>query len=195
MRYVLNAIDEAHELFMLQVIVGGPVEAVADASALRALHELVVCEDVLLAATGLFSPAIQGVVVRIVSDEMDVSGKPRAPVEHIMHAALSLVYALGLDHDGALLVVHRGVNGPALALLLRVHASVADRMLMAHAAIQAADPARREVIYRNTLLYRPDGVDREFLGLLELQRSCAGRVMVELERGPDGMHILIRSCL
>ncbi len=195
MGHVLTAIDEAHELFMLRVIVGGTSVVSADASALRALHEVVVREDVLLAATGLFAPAIQRVVVRLVADEMELSGEPRAPVMRIMHAALGLVDTLGLDREGALLVVHRGANGPALALMVRVDASLADRLLMAHASIQEADPARREVIYRNTLLDRPDGVDREFLGLLELQRSCAEPVRVELGRTADGMHILIHSCL
>ncbi len=195
MGHVLTAIDEAHELFMLRVIVGGTSVVSADASALRALHEVVVREDVLLAATGLFAPAIQRVVVRLVADEMELSGEPRAPVMRIMHAAFGLVDTLGLDREGALLVVHRGANGPALALMVRVDASLADRLLMAHASIQEADPARREVIYRNTLLDRPDGVDREFLGLLELQRSCAEPVRVELGRTADGMHILIHSCL
>jgi len=195
MGHVLTAIDAAHELFMLRVIVGGTSEVSGDASALRVIHDLVVREDVLLAATGLFSPAVQRVVIRLVENEMELCDVPRAPVVRIMHAALGLVHNLGLEREGALVAVHRGVNGPVLALLLRVDASVADRMLMAHAAIQRADPARREVIYRNTLLDRPDGVDREFLGLLELQRSCAGPLRMELGRATEGMHILIRSCL
>lgn len=195
MGHVLTTIDAAHELFMLRVIVGERSEVSADATELRALHELVVSEDVILAATGLFSPAIQRVIVRMVADEMQLSGVPRAPIMRIMHAALGLVVALGLDREGALLVVHRGANGPALALMLRVDPSLADRMLMAYAAIHEADPARREVIYRNTLLDRPDGVDRQFLGLLELQRSCAGPVRVELGRTTDGIHILIHSGL
>jgi hypothetical protein len=195
MGHVLTTIDADHELFMLRVIVGGTSEESADALALRALHELVVREDVLLAATGLFSPAIQRVVVRLVADEMELSGVPRAPAMRIMHAVLGLVDTLGLDREGALLVVHRGATRPVLALLVRMDASLADRMLMAHATVQEADPARREVLYRNTLLDRPDGVDREFLGLLELQRSCTGPVRVELGRTTDGMHILIHSCL
>ncbi len=166
-RHSLLPLDEEHRLFLLQVMVGGPVAEVTPNEEVAAIHAAVVANDILLMCRCGRSAAAQEAVMHMIERDIDEGQVRNDAMKRAFLAATEWLSAAEIS-DRSFIAVGREAEGYSLVAGGCATAEVIDGWMGAVERINALTPTDRERHYRNSLLGRGESIFS--MGLLELAR-------------------------
>lgn len=191
MRHELLPLDAGHRLFVLQVVVGGPVSSATPKDVLMRVHTMIAANDLLLLCrSGGSATATEAVLRMLEKDESDgrSGGVKRAflaATDWLRQPGMSerSFVAVGRAHDAHYLVAGGCVPHPDV-----------ERWSNEVGWINSLSAADREHYFRSGLLGRTGG--RLFnTGLLDLARQSADPLRMAIFRVAEGSRFLVEASL
>ena len=170
LRHGFEALDEAHRMFAVQVLIGRSAEWVGDVQDTFHLHGTVVEEGIAVLCRGHLSAGEQEVVLRIIERDLDDDSQRSDPRMRAFLAATELLESLQAVGEGPMVLIAR--NGDRFTLVVSmplVHA-VAEQLTAAVTEINGMDAQGLQRRYRDILLGRGEPAGTLQLGLIELAK-------------------------
>ncbi|MCB0766651.1 MAG: SiaB family protein kinase [Flavobacteriales bacterium] len=174
LRHAFVGIDEQHQLFALQVLVG-PSDGWLSTEALPMdLHQLVLNEGILLLHRGTLPAVTQENLIRMIELDMAEvrSGPSRADQAFLL--MMGAVADLGVGGEGPMVTVAHRKDQATITLATPLTNASAGRVEKALDMVMALDGPALQRHYRDTLLGRTDGAGGLELGLMDLARRSIG---------------------
>lgn len=187
MQHHLLPLDAAHELFLLQIVVGAGPQNVSEVDLVRKVHALVGANDIGLLCRCGSSPIAQECVLNII--ERDAKAAHAQRLKRAFLAATEWLQGPGMSERSFIAIARVG-EGYALVAGGCVSAAHVARWKDGVQRIAAMSPMERERHYRNSLLGR-GAVDDMGAGLLDLARISSDPLGTAFFQVPDGTRMLV----
>lgn len=180
LRHTFATIDDLHQLFALQVLVGPDDGWLSAASLPVDLHQIMLEDRILLLHRGALPAVVQENLIRMIERDMSElqAGPSRADQAFLL--MMGAVADLGVAGEGPLVMVAQGTGHATITLAAPLASTTATRVEKALQVVMSMDGPELQRRYRDTLLGRADGVGGLELGLMDLARRSIGPLRTHL---------------
>lgn len=189
MRHDLLPLDAAHRLFLLQVMVGAPIERATPVEEVLRLHTLTAVNELLLLCRCGGSAAAQEAILHMIGKDVGDGTEGSAALQRAFLAATEWLQGPGMT-ERSFVAIGREADAYVLVAGGCVPRADASRWSDEVLRINALSPMERERHYRNSLLGRGTPAHLS-TGLLDLARLSADPLRAAIFDVPEGARLLV----